>query len=308
MPWLSKADAARALGVSSRTLTRGLADGMLDAKRDGPHVLVHVRDDISPDRSTGTRVTLDKPRRCVQEPPTEQAQQPVETAADSDRQPHEEVDTPADALAAIREAHAAFEETAAIARLGAQQAVAAQQRTAAHLKSVGTLLVAVVVIGALVAGWSAWQYDSASASHPNAPHELGEELANVRADVVVLTDAIQQRLDADREATARAVREMEERLLKARDRTLEFQRQSTGATLSELDERFSGLLALLSSVQGGQDEIACELGQLSAELAKADLERARLAHTIDVLMYELTQTDPVPTLRDVIDKDWDPRR
>ena len=308
MPWLSKADAARALGVSSRTLTRGLADGMLDAKQDGPRVLVHVRDDVSPDQSTGTRAALDKPRRGVQQPPPEPAQQPVEAAADSDGQPHEEVAPAVDALAAIREAHAAFEETAAIARLGAQQAVAAQQRTAAHLKSVGTLLVAVVVIVALVAGWSAWQYDSASASRPNAPHELGEELANVRADVVGLTDVIHQTLDADREATARMVREMEDRLLKARDRALESRRQSTAATLSELDQRFSGLLALLSSVRGGQEEIACELGQLNAELAKSDLERARLARTIDVLMHELTQTDPAPTLRDIIDKDWDPRR
>jgi len=53
MPWLPKSEAARLLNVSTRTLTRGVADGMLKAKFEGGRVLVEVRDETDANATVG---------------------------------------------------------------------------------------------------------------------------------------------------------------------------------------------------------------------------------------------------------------
>jgi hypothetical protein len=240
--------------------------------------------------------------------PDEADQQSTETAGSPEGGQEREDGAVAEAMVAIREARAAIDETASMGRMGAQQALAVQQRTVQYLKCVGAMSLVAVVFVTAVGGWSVWQYDRTSMGLSDDTHELGQGVSDALGDPVRAAEVLQETLDAEREATTLMLRESEDRISQARREALESQTQTTRVTLHALDKRLSELAVVLRTIEARQEEIACEWDQLIAEREQADLERAQLADRDVALMHEVPPVDPAPTLREVIDKDWTPRR
>ncbi|MFQ5590959.1 MAG: hypothetical protein ACE5HE_07345 [Phycisphaerae bacterium] len=310
MPWLSKTDAARALGISRRAVTRGLADGMLVARREGPRLLVHIRDDIDPKLPLGTR----DPKPDIEPKPprsSRQSEQPAWTTP-SDALPPQLNEQVAgeEAIEAIREARRVMEEAATTARVGAEQVLEAQQRSVRYIRRVGALSIAAAALAAVLAVSAAWTFDRSSATTAQGSAGPAQPAAERPVDHVTVSDflALKKTLDADRQATAVMLRELGERLTTAHDKSQAAQATHVDADLRALDERVSALASLLSSIEGVLDEITCEWELLREEHAYAHTQQSQLALTLDRLMQELSRNDPSVTLRKVIDKDWNPKQ
>ncbi|UCE58920.1 MAG: hypothetical protein JSU63_15940 [Phycisphaerales bacterium] len=295
MPWLPKGEAARALGISPGTLARRIDHGKLKVRREDLQVRVHVPQDQIREVDTLSPSQDDNPGAAMfrrePEPGGRLARLVTSTPSQEDRVP-------------------------------SQPHGSDEGRLPPSPRLAGQAAVAVAAAALVITGWVGWQYRAASQAHLGEMQDLRNTLASHNASQIPVAVPSEEVLEAEARQVDRRLSDLQSRwsveLAVARESleagaralrgTVEADRETHEATLQSIQRQLSKMAATLDAVIRTQDQLACDLEKAVVERDQALAERTALSEEIEALRVDLRAANARPTLREIIDQDWDVRQ
>ena len=320
MAWMSKPDAARALGISTRTLARRLADGKYNTKFDGRRILVCVPDKTTATRATPSRAHTEKIAPAAEhiatigsdhaDAITEEAEhvattatdrtdaiaeaaehvattgrQLVEIAASAAIQKKHDADMVAATSSAINEIHEVLEmlqKEVVTARQDANRALTARQRAYRTLRWISGAAAVLVLAAIIAVAWFEQHHRQVAEAWADELHQVKTSLASTEARAEGESSVLQAELAAQRERSVQTITELQDHLAAAKDQAK----------------------AVADAASRQLTALRLELDLVRRERHDAQDERRRLANEITALRPTADEPPPRLSLRELIDESW----
>jgi len=277
MPWLIKADAAHQLGVSLRTLSDRLSEGLLESKRDGNRILIYVPEEQAAD--------------MLPEPGPSLAGQTVGVATGV--LPHRDVSIIASAMEAVRETRTALEHHARTVKVESDRARVAEHRAAERSRRVmaGSMIAVCVCIFA-VAGIG-WLFQTSSEAFASEVAGLRQAILAAESSMAAAETGFDAAQAEYREAGALFSREIESL------RTAVSDGETAVLTdIAELEARLTAIRAALTVFEAAHSEVVCELEQIA-------VTQEQFTDDVVILRERVRSVEGLTTLKGLLDRTWD---
>lgn len=277
MPWLIKADAAHQLGVSLRTLSDRLSEGMLQSKRDGNRVLIYVPEEPAADAPPELGPFL--------------AGRSVGVATDV--LPHPDVSVVSSAMEAVRETRTALEHHARTVKVESDRARDAEHRADQRSRRfMAWSLLAVCVCIVAVAGIG-WLFQTRSEAFASEVAGLRKAILAAESSMAAAESGFDTTQAEYREAGARFSREIESLRMALSDGET-----AVSTDIADLEARLTAIRAALSVFEAAHTEVICELEQIAAT-------QEQCTDDVVVLRERVRSVEGLTTLKGLLDRTWD---